>query len=202
MHCDHCDQLVGKEGAGCFAFHWFVMCILSIMVCLPSSCCQYVLWLWLFLDIFFTIERRHIHYNILKFFTYTVESHFLLVQGTLWNTSKYPYLDISDWQNWGKIKQLHFTTEYLIYWKYCGKEEQFLLFSTIFCHLKLDFHTTGTRFSLRDKQLLKISKVEKTRVDCNYIIKTPVRGLYTSYYCHRVKVYDTLVLPCGTSRLL
>ena len=45
--------------------------------------------------------------------------------------------------------------------------EQFLLFSTIFCYLLLDFHVkTGTRFSLRDKQLLKISKVKITRLDC------------------------------------
>ena len=45
-------------------------------------------------------------------------------------------------------------------------EEQFLLFSTIFCYL-LDFNVkTGTRFSLRDKQLLEISEVEITRVNC------------------------------------
>ena len=37
----------------------------------------------------------------------------------------------------------------------------FLLFSTIFCYLLLDFHVkTGTRFSLRDKWLLEISKVD------------------------------------------
>ena len=39
-------------------------------------------------------------------------------------------------------------------------KEQFLLFSTIFCYLILDFHAkTGTRISLRDKQLLEISEV-------------------------------------------
>ena len=32
----------------------------------------------------------------------TVDSHYLEFQGTLWNTLRYPYLDISDLQNWGK----------------------------------------------------------------------------------------------------
>ena len=41
--------------------------------------------------------------------------------------------------------------------------EQFLLFSTIFCYLLLDFNVkTGTRFSLRDKRLFEISEVEIT----------------------------------------
>ena len=45
--------------------------------------------------------------------------------------------------------------------------EQFLLFSTIFCNLLLDFNVkTGTRFSLRDKRLFEISKVEITKVHC------------------------------------
>ena len=46
-------------------------------------------------------------------------------------------------------------------------QEQFLLFSTIFCNLILDFFVkTGTRFSLRDKRLFEITEVEITRVDC------------------------------------
>ena len=46
-------------------------------------------------------------------------------------------------------------------------EEQFLLFSTIFCYLFLDFHVkTGTRISLRYKRLFEIREVEITRVDC------------------------------------
>ena len=54
-----------------------------------------------------------------------------------------------------------------IYWKYCGKGEQFLLFSTTFCNLVLDFCVrTRTRFSLRDKRLFEITEVEITRVDC------------------------------------
>ena len=45
--------------------------------------------------------------------------------------------------------------------------EQFLLFSTIFCYLLLQYFVkTGTRISLRDKRLFEISVVEITRVDC------------------------------------
>ena len=45
-------------------------------------------------------------------------------------------------------------------------EEQFLLFSTIFCYLMLYFFVkTGMRFSLRDKRLFEITEVEITRVD-------------------------------------
>ena len=44
-------------------------------------------------------------------------------------------------------------------------EEQFLLLSTIFCYLMLDFYVkTGIRFSLRDKRLFEITEVEITRV--------------------------------------
>ena len=59
-----------------------------------------------------------------------------------------------------------------IYWKYCGKgrncsQEQFLLFSTIFYNLILDFCViTRTRLFLRDKRLFEITEVEITRVDC------------------------------------
>ena len=46
-------------------------------------------------------------------------------------------------------------------------EEQFLLLSTIFCYLMLDFYVkTGIIFSLRDKRLFEITEVEITRVDC------------------------------------
>ena len=37
-------------------------------------------------------------------YTCTVDSRYLEVQRTLWNTSIYPYLDISDLQNWGTNK--------------------------------------------------------------------------------------------------
>ena len=32
----------------------------------------------------------------------TVESRYLEFQGTHWNTSRYPYLDISELREWGK----------------------------------------------------------------------------------------------------
>ena len=45
--------------------------------------------------------------------------------------------------------------------------EQFLLLSTIFCHLMLDFCVkTRIRFSLRDKRLFEITEVKITRVGC------------------------------------
>ena len=48
-------------------------------------------------------------------------------------------------------------------------EEQFLLLSTIFCYLMLDFFVkTRIRFSLPDKRLLEITEVEITRVNCIY----------------------------------
>ena len=34
----------------------------------------------------------------------TVDSRYLEVEATLWNTSRYPYFDISDFQNLGKYK--------------------------------------------------------------------------------------------------
>ena len=101
----------------------------------------------------------------------------------LWNTSRYPYLDISNLQNWGKnksnshISQMNMLTPEVRYilktlWK--RREivpmEQFLP-STIFCYLLLDFHVKiGTRISLWDKRLLEISKVEITRMDCISIL--------------------------------
>ena len=56
-----------------------------------------------------------------------------------------------------------------ILWKrgIIAPEEQFLPLSTIFYYLMLDFNVkTGIRFSLRDKRLFEITKVEITRVDC------------------------------------
>ena len=51
-------------------------------------------------------------------------------------------------------------------------QEQFLLFSTIFCILILVFYVeTRTRFSLRDKRLFEITEVEITRVDCISFIR-------------------------------
>ena len=45
--------------------------------------------------------------------------------------------------------------------------EQFLLLSTIFCYLMLDFYIkTRIRFFLRDKRFFEITEVEITRVHC------------------------------------
>ena len=46
-----------------------------------------------------------------------VDSRYLEIQGTLWNTSRYPYLDTSDLQNWGKqwIEQPFLINEYVIW---------------------------------------------------------------------------------------
>ena len=46
-------------------------------------------------------------------------------------------------------------------------EQQFLLLSTIFCYLRLDFYVkTKIRFSLLDKRLFVKTEVEITWVDC------------------------------------
>ena len=54
-----------------------------------------------------------------------------------------------------------------IFLECCGKGEQFLLLSTIFCYLMLDLYVkTRIRFSFRDKRLFEITEVEIIRVDC------------------------------------
>ena len=46
-------------------------------------------------------------------------------------------------------------------------EEQFVLLTTIFCYLMLDFYVkTMIRFSVRDKRLFEITEDEIPRVDC------------------------------------
>ena len=109
----------------------------------------------------------------------TIDSRYLEVQGTFWNYSRYPYLDISDLQNEEKINRTTTLHKWIcnltlevrdtlkILWKR-WEMEQFLLFSTIFCYPLLDFHVkAGIRFSLRDKRLFETSEVEIMSVDCN-----------------------------------
>ena len=61
-----------------------------------------------------------------------------------------------------------------IYENYCGKGEKLLLKSNFssypqYFYLLLSFYVrTGTRISLRDKRLFKITEVEIARVDCIY----------------------------------
>ena len=113
------------------------------------------------------------------------------MQGTLWNTSRYPYLDISDLRNWGKqlieqppltewICTCNLTPKLVIYWKYYGKEEKLLLrsnfsvFQQYFVCLLVDLCVkTGTRFSFRDKRIFEISEVEITRVGCIFLYPLP-----------------------------
>ena len=38
---------------------------------------------------------------------YTVDSRYLEFQGTVWNTARYPYRDISDLQNWRKNNSIN-----------------------------------------------------------------------------------------------
>ena len=52
----------------------------------------------------------------LLIYVYTVDSRYLEFQGTLWNASRYPYLDISDLQNWGKLIRTATFNKYIICW--------------------------------------------------------------------------------------
>ena len=115
---------------------------------------------------------------------YTVDSHYFEFQGTLWNTLRYPYLDISDLQNWGKKIQTITFNKYICNWTLEVSDILKILwkrgelsphFHNIF-YLLLDFHfKAGIRFSLRDKQLFEISKVEITRVNCILISKVRMK---------------------------
>ena len=58
-------------------------------------------------------------------------------------------------------------------------EEQFLLLSTVFCYLMLDFCVkTRIRFSLRDKRLFAIIEVEITGIDCSSNRSTPMVSMH------------------------
>ena len=61
-------------------------------------------------------------------------------------------------------------------------EEQFLLLSTTFCYLMLDFCVkTKIRFSLRDKRFVEITDVEITRVDCIRIDRSEERAVLSRF---------------------
>ena len=54
-----------------------------------------------------------------------------------------------------------------------ASEEQFLLLSTVFCYLMLDFYVNfkqGSDFLFKIKRLFEISEVEIKRVDCIVIL--------------------------------
>ena len=50
--------------------------------------------------------KQNLHSNDMRVEeqTNTVDSRYLEVERTLWNTSRYPYFDISDFQTWEKYK--------------------------------------------------------------------------------------------------
>ena len=74
-------------------------------------------------------------------------------------------------------------------------KEQFLLFSTIFHKLVLDFCViTRTRFCLRDKRLFEITEVEITRVDCIYI-----RSVCTEKPNSKLLERNVVYIPITTS---
>ena len=57
--------------------------------------------------LYFRLFRAKLHVNQLSdekkiVYLYTVDSRYLEFQGTRWNTSRYPYLDISESREWGK----------------------------------------------------------------------------------------------------
>ena len=72
-------------------------------------------------------------------------------------------------------------------------KEQFLLFSTIFCYLSLDFHVkTGTRISLQDKVLFEISEVEimsRLYIQLSRYNDDTGRQLF-QHYCYNRKIHE------------
>ena len=87
-------------------------------------------------------------------------------------TSTYQICRIEE--NTNRTSKFHKWTCYLtplleIYFENIVENRRNLLISTIFCYLMFGFCVkTRTRFSLRDKRLFGITKVEITRVDCSY----------------------------------
>ena len=157
--------------------------------------------------------KNHIHSDEIL---YTVDPRYLEVQETIWNTSRYPYLDWSDLQNWGKnksnnhisqFKYVIWLLKFKIYWKYCGKEEKLLLWSTfssfpqysVTCYKIVFYVKTGTRFSLRDKRLFEKREVEITRVDCTCYHKKVSPSIYWQW--GKFKQSDEYIC-CSLTRFL
>ena len=100
--------------------------------------------IWAFVPRIWCKDHFLEYHVIIPCYHFIIQSTLVIeFQGTLWNTSRYPYLEISDLQNWGKIfAQPHLTNIYnctlevrdilKILWKRGEIAEQFLLFSTIF----------------------------------------------------------------------
>ena len=62
----------------------------------------------------FTNNDNLLHRSQSFIINITVDSRYLEFQGTHWNTSRYPYLDVSELREWVKqfIEQPHLTNEY------------------------------------------------------------------------------------------
>ena len=100
------------------------------------------------LSVLMTEFRSEMNNLWFSWFTNTVDSCYLEVQGTLWNTSRYPYLTYqicrigemvngtTRFHKW--ICNLTFDCRNIL--KNIMEKRRFLLFSTIFWYLLLDFH--------------------------------------------------------------
>ena len=129
---------------------------------------QYSVMLW-FLNVWFILQSTLVISKSkvsLKYFEISVPRHFRFAEFRK-NKHKQPHL-INEHKIW--LLKLE------IYWKNIvekwriAPKVQFLLFSTIFCNLLLDFHVkTEARFSLRDKWLFEIGEIEITIVDCSFV---------------------------------
>ena len=117
--------------------HFFICFVLC--VCFTLIISSVLIFITLHTTIYW--QGYHLFYSFVWSFSYirTVDSRYLKIQGTLWNTSRYPYFDKSDLRNWGKqlIKQpplveriCKLPPKLEIYWKYCGKDEKLLLRSS------------------------------------------------------------------------
>ena len=120
----------------------------------------------------------------------TVDSRYLEVEGTLWNTSRYPYFDISvcrTEENTNRTtKFLKWTCNFTplvrnICWKYCGTWEKYFI-TWFYFYVK-----TGIRFSFRDKRLFEITEVEITRVDCITILNAMLRKVHRQFYSPKLR---------------
>ena len=97
----------------------------------------------------------------------TVDSRYLEIKGTIINTSRYPYFDISWLCNLTPLIRN-------IYWKYCGKGEKLLPRSNFSSFLQ--YFVTWFSISVLKQgpdflfelvmRLFEITEVEITRVDC------------------------------------
>ena len=84
---------------------WYVCHSLMMALYENQNCRSKWIFIWDMLDEYvtawwwFSIRTETVTVSN-NFLANTVYSRYLELQGTLWNTSRYPYFDISDLQNW------------------------------------------------------------------------------------------------------